>query len=305
MDVHPESGTGSPEPYAIGCDIGVTNTKVVLAARSGAVLLREQIDTEAEAPDWPANIRRHVGQIEQQRGPAAWLGVAAPGLAAPDGSRIAWMQGRLDRVQGLDWTQYLGRPRPVPVLNDAQAALLGEVWQGAAAGSRNAMLLTLGTGVGGALLVDGQLLRGHIGRAGHLGHVCLDADGSPDITNIPGSLEEAIGNCTVAARTNGRFTSTHDLVAAQLAGDADATRVWLRSVRLLACGIASLVNVADPEVVILGGGIARCGPALFEPLAREMDRLEWRPTGSRVRILPAALGEFAGALGAAWNAMRP
>ena len=195
------------------------------------------------------------------------------------------------------------RSHPVPVLNDAQAALLGEVWLGAARGAANAMLLTLGTGVGGALMVDGRLLRGHLGRAGHLGHVSLNPDGAPDIANTPGSLEEAIGNCTISARSNGRFSSTHELLAACQANNPEATKIWSQSIRALAAAIASLINVADPEVVILGGGIARAGKALLDPLQRELDRFEWRPHGRKVRVVIAELGEYAGAIGAAKNAL--
>ncbi|HZL33923.1 MAG TPA: ROK family protein, partial [Tepidisphaeraceae bacterium] len=237
------------------------------------------------------------------RGPAAGVGLAAPGIAAPDGTHIASMQGRLQGVEGLDWTTVLGRGRRVPVLNDAHAALLAEAWIGAARGCGNVMLLTLGTGVGGALMVDGRLLRGHFGRAGHLGHISLNPQGPRDIANTPGSLESAIGNCTVRDRTGGRFSSTHELIAAHRAGDAQATQWWLASVQALAAGIASLVNVADPEVVILGGGIAGAGAALFEPLRGWMDQYEWRPDGKRVRIVGAELGEFAGAIGAGKNGL--
>lgn len=290
------------EPYAIGCDIGVTHVKVVTVSPGGEVLSRRQIDTLADRPDWPGRVRDVIAATEQAHGPAAWVGMAAPGLAAPHGRCISWMKGRLGEVEGLDWGEFLGRP--ARVLNDAQAALLGEVWQGAAKGSQNVMLLTLGTGVGGALMVDGRLLKGHIGRAGHLGHVSLDLDGPPDIVNTPGSLEDAIGNCTLSARSGGRFETTHDLYAAHQRGDAFATELWTRSIRALAAGVASLVNVADPEVVIIGGGIARAGAALFDPLNALLDQFEWRPHGQRVRVVPAALGEHAGALGAAWNAIR-
>jgi uncharacterized phosphosugar-binding protein len=112
-----------------------------------------------------------------------------------------------------------------------------------------------------------------------------------------------ISNGSVAARTNGRFSDTRELLAAHLAGDAEATAAWLRSVHRLACGISSIVNAADPEVVILGGGIAKAGAALFEPLARFLENVEWRPFGSGVRVVPAALGEGAGALGVARAAM--
>lgn len=294
----------SDAPYAIGCDIGVTNVKVVCVSPAGAVLSRQMADTNATSPDWPAGVKRGLERIEAERGRAQSVGVAAPGLADPGGRTIFWMQGRLDEVQGLDWTSFLGRDRTVPVVNDAQAALLGEVWQGAARGSRNVALLTLGTGVGGALMVDGHLLRGAIGRAGHLGHVSLDIDGPPDVTDCPGSLEHFIGNVTVEARTDGRFRTTHDLISAHAAGDADASRVWLRSVQALAAAVASIVNATDPDTFIIGGGIARAGAALFDPLNECLDRYEWRPHGRRVKVVPAALGEYAGALGAAWNGLQ-
>src|SRR5208282_3807408 len=134
------------------------------------------------------------------REPPAWIGLAAPGLAAPDQRLIRCMPGRLPGLERLVWRKVLKAAGPVPVLNDAQAALLGEVWRGAARGARNACLLTLGTGVGGAALVDGRLLRGHIGRAGHLGHASLDPAGPPDVARTPGSLENAIGECTLKAR---------------------------------------------------------------------------------------------------------
>jgi glucokinase len=180
--------------------------------------------------------------------------------------------------------------------------LLGEVWKGAARGSRDVALLTLGTGVGGALMVDGNLLKGCIGRAGHLGHVSLDPSGAADVTNCPGSLESAIGNVTVAERSGGRFRTTHDLIAAHAAGDDFATRCWLKSVQALAAAMTSIINVADPEVFIIGGGIARAGRALFEPLSDYLGRFEWRPHGHRVKVVPAELGEYAGALGAAGRA---
>jgi glucokinase len=286
---------------ALGIDIGVTQVKWARATFAGKILQQGTFDTRADSPGWPESIREFVDQTEREHGGTDAIGIAAPGLAAPDGSCIAWMQGRLDAVQGLDWTKHLARREPVRVLNDAQAALLGEVWIGAATGSRNVMLLTLGTGVGGALMVDGRLLRGHLGRAGHLGHLSLNPDGTADIVGTPGSLEDAIGNCTLSRRSMGRFASTHELVAAHQAGDAEATGVWLRSVHLLACGIASLINVADPEVVIIGGGIARAGESLFAPLREKLDRLEWRAHGSKVHVVRAMLGEHAGALGAARN----
>lgn len=288
--------------YAIGLDIGGTNAKAVCITVRGTILLRKQFPTEEHACHWRERIRELLDSL-QRRHRAAWIGIAAPGLSARDHRSIWWMQGRMSIVEGLDWTALLQPRRPIPVLNDAHAALLGEAWLGAARGLRHVALLTLGTGVGGAILENGRLLQGTIGRAGHLGHICLDPDGPPDVTNLPGSLENAIGECTLAARTHGRFSSTRELLAAAREGDADAKRIWERSVWELACGIASIINVADPEAVIVGGGIARAGNALFSPLRKFLARVEWRPHGHRVRVVRARLGEWAGALGAARYAM--
>lgn len=290
--------------YAIGIDVGGTNIKAVAVTEHGTPLYTATEPTEERQPAWAERLRAQIARIEADQGaPAVAVGLAAPGLAARDGRSIAWMQGRMAAIQGLDWTRALGREQITPVLNDAHAALLGEAWLGAAAGCEDVILLTLGTGVGGGALVGGRLLTGHIGRGGHLGHISLDPDSGPDITGVPGSLEDAIGDCTIEARTGGRFTSTEALVAAHLAGDEEATAVWNRAVWRLACGLTSLINVLDPEVAILGGGIANAGAALFRPLQQHLDAIEWRPTGNRVRLVPAALGEMAGAFGAAHHAL--
>ena len=290
--------------YAIGVDLGGTHGKAASVTETGAVLGRAREETR-DAPDvaagrWVGVIRSLVSRLVRERAEApSGFGVGAPGLAAADGRSIAFMRGRLAGLQGLDWARALDTEAPIRVLNDAHAALLGEAWTGAAAGFREVVLLVLGTGVGGAILSGGRLFLGATGRAGHWGHTSLDPDGPPSIAGMPGSLEGAIGNCTLAARTGGRFTDTRALVEAHLAGDPEATRVWRRSVRDLAVGIASIVNAVDPERVVVGGGIARAGPALFEPLEEHLAAVEWRPWGRRVPVVPAALGDLAGAIGAA------
>jgi glucokinase len=292
-------------PYGIGIDLGGTNIKVVAASQAGEVLERSMCETDADSPkSWVETITRRIQEIEEKRAESAhWIGLAAPGLAARDSLSIVSMPGKLRGLEGLNWTDALQISQRVPVLNDAHAALLGEFWIGAAVGYRDVALLTLGTGVGGALLADGRLYKGHLGRAGHLGHISLNADGAPDIVGTPGSLEQTIGNATLPERSAGRFTSTRELVAAHLSGDEKASDVWLRSVKNLAAGITSIINALDPEVIIIGGGIAQAGAALFDPLAGFMTRIEWRPQGHRVQILPAALGDVAGTLGAVYYAM--
>jgi len=294
-----------PEAFALGIDLGGSSVKAIAVTPQGDALAKRNTDFEAgQKMDWAEKVRALVNEVQRACGASAgFVGLSAPGLAAADGRSIARMPGRLQGLEGLDWTEFLGATRPIPVLNDAHAALLGEAWRGAANGFQNVIMLTLGTGVGGAAIVDGRLLRGQIGRAGHLGHISLDPDGLADVANTPGSLEVAVGNCTIKERTAGRFQTTHELVAAHLKGDPGATEIWLKSVKALAAAIASFINILDPEAVIIGGGIARAGEALFVPLEAFLATMEWRPGGHQAKILPAQLGEFAGAYGAAHRAM--
>jgi glucokinase len=289
---------------ALGIDLGGTEIKAVVVDEDGTIIRREARptgDTGESSCAWALTIR----DLALELGKAMPVGIAAPGLAAADARSIAFMPGRLRGLEQLDWTKHLGRTELVPVTNDAHASILAEAWIGAARGVRNVAMLTLGTGVGGALMVDGRLLRGHLGRAGHLGHLCLDLDGAPDIVGTPGSLEDFIGNHNVQARSGGRFATTRELLAAAAADDPEAARIWVRSVHALACAIASLINVVDPALVIIGGGIASAGDQLFTPLEAALAKMEWRPAGHTVRIVPAALDEWSGAIGAARTALAP
>jgi glucokinase len=286
--------------YLIGIDIGGSSAKSVLVTSEGRALSNETVPFNADIlEDWSNEIRQFVRKVENEHGPATGIGVSAPGLASEDNCSIAHMPGRLDGLEGLNWTKFFAKEYTVPVLNDAHAALLGEVWMGAAKGLKNVILLTLGTGVGGAILNEGELLQGTIGRAGHLGHVSLDPDGPPDICNTPGSLELAMGTCTVQERSRGRFKNMHELVDAYEAGDQDAADIWLKSVKALAAAIASFINILDPQAVIVGGGVSKSGTSLFQPLNQYLDQMEWRPGGRKVKILPPELGKYAGAYGAA------
>ncbi len=285
-------------PWLLGLDLGGTRLKALCLTPDGVEIGR------AIAPsgggDWKQSVKQCVAGLMEKHGQPESIGVAAPGLPSVDERCIAHMPGKLPGLEGLVWQEFMEFSKPVRVLNDAHAALLGEVRLGAAKSMRDVILLTLGTGVGGAMLSDGRLLRGHSGRAGHFGHISIHAEGPLDIFNTPGSLEDAVGNHSLGARSGGRFHSTADLVNAVKSGDANAAEIWRESILDLAAGVTSLINAFDPEAVVIGGGIAEAGDELFLPLAAELDRVEWRPDGIRVTILRATLGEWAGACGAAF-----
>lgn len=297
------------EGLGIGIDLGGTRIKGAAFELSNGDLIFEETAPTRDGevvegfPAFVEEIRGLVSGFEARDSRrSAVIGLSSPGLADATASRIVAMPGRLEGLEGLDWPETLGRP--VAVINDAHAALMGEIWQGAAAGVKDVILLTLGTGVGGAIVTGGRLLRGHFGKAGHLGHSSLDLEGKPDICGMPGTLEDMIGNHNVSERTGGRYGSTAELVKAVRSGEEVAKEVWGRSLRALGVSVASLVNILDPELILIGGGISEAWGQIEVPLKDWMDEFEWRPGGGQVEIRRARLGPMAGAYGAAYFAMQ-
>lgn len=290
----------------IGIDLGGTQIKCGLFCSDTGELLEkalfptidgEQIDGK---PLWAKAIRDKLFSWSPDH--STPTGLASPGMPSSNGKSMTGIPGRMKGLDGFQWKEEMDWQSPIPLLNDAQAAMLGEIWQGAASGSTNVTMLTLGTGVGGAAVVDGKLLRGHIGRAGHFGHICLDPNGVQGITGTPGSLEDAIGNSTVARRSDGKFGSTRDLLEAVMEGNPLAMEIWKHSVKVLACGVTSLINALDPEIFLLAGGLTQAGNLLLDPLRKELDRIEWRPDEYQVDLRIADLGDWAGVYGAAYRA---
>jgi glucokinase len=206
---------------------------------------------------------------------------------------------------------------PVAIENDANAAALAEHRLGAGRGSRHLVMLTLGTGVGGGLILDGQLYRGAIGAAAELGHITLDLNGPPCQGRCPGrghlealaSGTAADGYAREAAERNpegdlGRAARRGMTVDARLAvelaanGPGDARDVLDHVGLHLGVGIASFVNVFNPELVVLGGGFARAGDLLFEPARQYVAEHALSPARDEVKIVPALLGVEAGLIGA-------
>lgn len=282
----------------MGIDIGGTYVKGILIA-NGAVVHQLKSETQDGREDWQQAISAMYRSLCGEAGaPVQRVGLSAPGIAAAGNRSIAYMPVRLQGLEGFDWSDYLGVD--VLVLNDAHAALWAEAQWGSGKGFRNLVMITLGTGVGGGLLLNGQLYQGFLQRAGHLGHISVDASSiTPSITGITGSLEDAIGEASLAGRSLGRFASTLELVNAHRAGDHWATYIWLDSVRKLALGVASFCNAFSPDRVILAGGITKAGEALLGPLSSFLDIYEWRPGGQATPVVLAEFQDYAGAIGAA------
>lgn len=285
---------------AIGIDLGCTNIKGVLVDSDGNVLAEQRVETnEQDDQHWKKAVASMIKNL-QSRFPDAvkTIGLSAPGLANETNTCISVMPGRLPGLENFNWSGFTGER--IYVLNDAHAALMAEASYGAAKGMKHVVLFTLGTGVGGGILINGHLYQGISQMAGHLGHATVDADSSGlDNINMPGSLEDAIGNLSVSQRSMGKFKTTFELVEAFQRGESFATWLWLSSVRKLAISIASTINILSPEAVIIGGGISLAADDLMKPLQEFLDLHEWRPGGKKTPVKLAQFSDLAGAIGAA------
>ena len=215
------------EHKVIGIDLGGTHIKGVLMGTNGEVLKKLQRDTQDKIEQqgftvWQQGIKEMSEELSE--GQECFLGISAPGLPREDGKAIAYMPGRLEGLEDFEWSSYLPA-KDVWVLNDAVAARLAERNFGAAKGYQHVMMLTLGTGVGGALLINGKPYAGRLNRAGHLGHISLNPDAETGILDLPGTLEYFVGNETLIKRSMGKFHSTHELVEAFKTGEHYATQV--------------------------------------------------------------------------------
>lgn len=285
--------------FYIGIDLGGTRIKGVAIDTDGKILHQMYTPTnDGEGEVWKAAIAKTVNDLKQKLNTETiTVGISAPGLPNKNNTAIGFMPGRLEGLENFLWSDYLHHP--CYVLNDGVAALVAEAKTGAAKGSINAVMVTLGTGVGGALLINGQPYQGSYNKAGHIGHTVVNCDGDCDVTGMPGSLEECIGNCTVEKRSKGKFASTKALIDAYQNGDEDAKQIWITSVKHLAMALASASNFISPDTIVVGGGIAEANDALFTPLNDWFDKFEWQPGGIRPVIVKAVHADLAGAIGAA------
>jgi glucokinase len=290
---------------AIGIDLGCTNIKTVLVDEDGNILDQGRQETrEQDDQFWKASVHNLIRDLKKKspQKKISAIGLCAPGLADVSNSCIACMPGRLPGLENFNWSDFT--QEKIFVLNDAHSALTAEASFGAAKGLKHAVLLTLGTGVGGGILINGELYQGLSQMAGHFGHTTVDADAHAlDVTNMPGSIEDAIGNLSIEHRSHGKYKTTFELLEAYQKGDTFATWLWLSAVRKLAISIASAINMVSPEAVIIGGGIAQANDALIKPLESFLELYEWRPGGKKTPLKLARFSDMAGAIGAAGFAL--
>jgi glucokinase len=309
----------------LGIDIGGTRLKAGLVDEHGRILRTALATSPSSRQTLEATLPPLVRQLLAGDTPSA-AAFGCKGIIDPATTEVRTMPGVWGFLTGLRLATLLDGIlppcTPITADNDAKAALAGETAWGAAKGRRDVLLLTLGTGIGGAILANGEILRGAADAAGHLGHICADPNGPPCICGNHGCLEaifsaRAIEADAWAAMHQGCSSPMTDILRAtpealntrfvfeQAAlGDQLAQGILQRKIRVLGACLAGLLHAFDPELVILSGSIADAGPALFEPLQREVD---WRVKGllkRSVPLVPSGVQDTTGVVGAAALAYR-
>jgi glucokinase len=288
---------------AIGVDVGGTKILAGVVDRNGTVDRHESRSTPVSSEE------ALLGELDWIVESLLGDDVVALGFGLP--SRIDQRVGRAVGSVHVPLTDVPIRDRmagrfglPVGIDNDANAAAIAEWRLGAGRGASNVVMLTLGTGIGGGLILDGRPFRGSIGAGAELGHMVLDYGGTPCLGACTGrghfeALAAGSAADALAVRRFGEGADAHRLVVEASDGNEGAAADLAGVGRRLGAGIASLVNVFDPELVIIGGGFAEAAELILGP-ARETFAVEaLPPSRDLVRIVPAALGVEAGMVGAA------
>ena len=298
--------------------MGGTKLLAVAATDKGEIVAQCRQPTPAGTDAILAAIAGVVGELLTVEPSIAALGVGLPGLVDLDG--FVHYAPNLPGFAGVPAREWLAEHCPLPVVvdNDANVAALGEVLHGAGRGHREVLVVTLGTGIGGGLVINGEVHRGGYGFSAEIGHFTVDPDGPPCACGGRGHWEAvASGNALgwrarewaargeapqVLARAGGDVEAITGLQVdeAAAAGEADALAILTEHARAVALGLGGLVNILDPELIVISGGLVELGDALLTPiraaLPEYVEAADLRPMPS---VVAAALGEHAGAVGAA------
>lgn len=308
----------------IGIDLGGTNIAAGIVDENGVIRYKRSVPTGAGRPKEAIidDIAQNCRELCKENG-IDFSGIASIGIAVPGGVDEA--SGEVLFTPNIPFTgvniaaalsERLDDKR-VGVCNDANAATIAEVLAGAARGANNAVMITLGTGVGGGIVIDKKVYCGANGLAGELGHFVIQMGGEKCGCGRRGCFEayasgtalirmtnEELNTCFMTGEAtrmaeNGRVNARTAFDAFK-AGDKPAARVIERYTDALACGIISLINIFQPDVFIIGGGISGEGQFLIDLLQPKIDREEFsREAGKRTRLCTAVCGNDAGIIGAA------
>lgn len=299
----------------LAADLGGTNLRMAAVDDRGKILYRTKRETPNGGPAGGI-VRAFVESAHECRESCAGCRMKAISAAVPgtiDGGQIVTAPN-LPALNGFGMAAALEKELGVKAVleNDANAAAVGESWLGASKNSRNSIFITLGTGVGGGIIIDGRVLHGADGRAGEIGHLCVEPFGAPCGCGSVGCVEqyasasavvrlakELAGEFPESVLQNNEQLKAHEVFEAGKNGDALALEIFRRVGFYLGVAISSLINVINPEVIAVGGG-ASAGWDLFAP---EMERtIHQRSYGGRLektKILRGELGDDAGIIGAA------
>ncbi|MDA8098382.1 MAG: ROK family protein [Nitrospiraceae bacterium] len=304
----------------IGVDLGGTNLRTALLGPEGILFDKKKEDSHA-AGGYEQVIRKLVDSINRQRKNAEQRGlaVAAVGVGAP--GVIHAHRGIVVKSPNFpDWNnlplkEELERPLGIPVFveNDANAAALGEQWLGAAKGINSMILLTLGTGVGGGIVLDGRIWQGADGMAGEVGHMTIFPEGRQCGCGNRGCLEMYASSRGIVLTYQERLAETGaasaGLTSEQIyerarSGDTVACDVMSRMGRSLGIGIANLINIFNPEMIVIGGGVKDAWQLFIAAAREEIAKRAFAFPAERAQIVPSALGDDAGMIGAAAIALQ-
>ena len=306
-------GTDLGSPLAIGVDIGGTAIKAAIVGVRGDLL-----ENFCEpSPRSASALRDFVHSVLKcAKVPLQGIGIGCKGVIDTESSRVKSLPGDLHFLEGQLLSDVVQAGElMVCADNDARTALIAEVLWGAARGRRNVVLLTLGTGVGGAALVNGVIVRGASGAAGHLGHVSLDLRGGLCICGNYGCVETHFSSRAIESDyaahlyraapaklsldSTGQLPNTEAIFRAAAEGDESARHVLDRAFEYLAAAMVSFLHIFDPEILILGGNIAAAGPQLLNAIQDKVARRTKVLLGREVPIVFQKAIGYGGVAGAA------
>ena len=296
------------EQNVLAVDLGGTNIRMSAVGSDGTVVQRAKRPTPSDlTPERLLDLTRELAaECDASRNSSA-IAFAAPANVGPDGVlRNLPNLPLLDRFAlkaGLESALHI----PAVVENDATAAAIGEHWLGASKGVDNAIMVTLGTGVGGGIITCGHPLRGPDGGAGKIGHITVEPDGHPCGCGSRGCVEQYASATAIErmAREIGMDTvNSREVYDAFLAKDPRAKEVFKKMGRYLGIMLGGLVNVLNPDIIVIGGGAAAAWDAFYEPVRKEIDFRAFAEPAQRARVAQTLLGDDAGILGAARSAFK-